>query len=220
MTLVTKQTGPAGKEVKRVYIEEGCDIKRELYLSHAGRPRHLAHRHHRLDRRRHGHRGGRGEDAGEDPQGGDRPGHRHPALPRPQDRLRPGAGRQAGRRLRQVRARPVQGLHRARRLAGRDQPAGRHRRGRRDRARRQDELRRQRAVPPQGHRGAARRGRGGSGRARGRPVRAQLRQARRPDRLHGERRRPGHGDHGHHQALRRRSRPTSSMSAAAPPRSG
>ena len=31
--LVTKQTGPEGKEVKRVYIEEGCDIKRELYLS-------------------------------------------------------------------------------------------------------------------------------------------------------------------------------------------
>ncbi|MBT7138147.1 MAG: ADP-forming succinate--CoA ligase subunit beta, partial [Rhodospirillaceae bacterium] len=31
--LVTKQTGPTGKEVKRVYIEEGCDIARELYLS-------------------------------------------------------------------------------------------------------------------------------------------------------------------------------------------
>jgi succinyl-CoA synthetase beta subunit len=31
--LVTKQTGAAGKEVKRVYIEEGCDIARELYLS-------------------------------------------------------------------------------------------------------------------------------------------------------------------------------------------
>ena len=30
--LVTKQTGPAGKEVKRLYIEDGCDIKRELYL--------------------------------------------------------------------------------------------------------------------------------------------------------------------------------------------
>ena len=30
--LVTKQTGAAGKEVKRVYIEEGCDIKRELYV--------------------------------------------------------------------------------------------------------------------------------------------------------------------------------------------
>src|SRR5512144_1534038 len=33
MTLITKQTGPAGKEVKRVYIEEGCDIRRECYLS-------------------------------------------------------------------------------------------------------------------------------------------------------------------------------------------
>src|SRR5208282_4950530 len=32
MTLVTHQTGPEGKEVKRVYVEEGCDIKRELYL--------------------------------------------------------------------------------------------------------------------------------------------------------------------------------------------
>jgi succinyl-CoA synthetase beta subunit len=31
--LVTKQTGEKGKEVKRVYIEEGVDIKRELYLS-------------------------------------------------------------------------------------------------------------------------------------------------------------------------------------------
>jgi succinyl-CoA synthetase beta subunit len=31
--LVTKQTGAAGKEVKRLYIEEGCDIARELYLA-------------------------------------------------------------------------------------------------------------------------------------------------------------------------------------------
>jgi succinyl-CoA synthetase beta subunit len=31
-TLITKQTGADGREVKRVYIEEGCDIKRELYL--------------------------------------------------------------------------------------------------------------------------------------------------------------------------------------------
>jgi succinyl-CoA synthetase beta subunit len=30
--LVTKQTGPAGRQVKRLYIEEGCDIARELYL--------------------------------------------------------------------------------------------------------------------------------------------------------------------------------------------
>ncbi|MCH8240142.1 MAG: ADP-forming succinate--CoA ligase subunit beta [Proteobacteria bacterium] len=33
MTLVTHQTGPAGKQVSRVYVEEGCDIERELYLS-------------------------------------------------------------------------------------------------------------------------------------------------------------------------------------------
>ena len=58
-TLVTKQTGPAGKQVNRLYIEDGADIARELYLSilidrTVGRARIR-----RLDRRRHGHRGGR-----------------------------------------------------------------------------------------------------------------------------------------------------------------
>ncbi len=33
MTLVTHQTGPEGREVKRIYIEEGSDIKKELYVS-------------------------------------------------------------------------------------------------------------------------------------------------------------------------------------------
>ncbi|MDY0881725.1 ADP-forming succinate--CoA ligase subunit beta [Dongia soli] len=32
MTLVTHQTGPQGRLVKRIYVEGGCDIKRELYL--------------------------------------------------------------------------------------------------------------------------------------------------------------------------------------------
>ena len=32
MQLVTHQTGPGGQLVKRLYIEEGCDIARELYL--------------------------------------------------------------------------------------------------------------------------------------------------------------------------------------------
>jgi succinyl-CoA synthetase beta subunit len=32
-TLVTKQTGPAGRIVRRVYVEAGCEIARELYLS-------------------------------------------------------------------------------------------------------------------------------------------------------------------------------------------
>jgi succinyl-CoA synthetase beta subunit len=32
MQLVTHQTGPAGQKVRRLYVEEGCDIARELYL--------------------------------------------------------------------------------------------------------------------------------------------------------------------------------------------
>jgi succinyl-CoA synthetase beta subunit len=32
MQLVTHQTGPAGQKVRKVYVEEGCDIARELYL--------------------------------------------------------------------------------------------------------------------------------------------------------------------------------------------
>jgi succinyl-CoA synthetase beta subunit len=33
MQLVTHQTGPAGQQVRRLYIEDGADIARELYLS-------------------------------------------------------------------------------------------------------------------------------------------------------------------------------------------
>lgn len=33
MQLVTHQTGPAGQKVRRLYIEQGCDIDRELYVS-------------------------------------------------------------------------------------------------------------------------------------------------------------------------------------------
>ena len=32
MTLVTPQTGPGGRVVRRIYVEEGCDIARELYV--------------------------------------------------------------------------------------------------------------------------------------------------------------------------------------------
>lgn len=32
-TLVTKQTGPAGKQVNRLYLEDGANIQKELYLS-------------------------------------------------------------------------------------------------------------------------------------------------------------------------------------------
>jgi succinyl-CoA synthetase beta subunit len=33
MTLITKQTGAAGKKVRKVYVEDGCNIERELYLA-------------------------------------------------------------------------------------------------------------------------------------------------------------------------------------------
>src|SRR3954463_13988130 len=32
-TLITAQTGPAGKQVNRLYIEEGSEIDKEFYLS-------------------------------------------------------------------------------------------------------------------------------------------------------------------------------------------
>src|ERR1700709_1865470 len=32
-TLVTIQTGPAGKQVNRLYLEDGSDIEKEFYLS-------------------------------------------------------------------------------------------------------------------------------------------------------------------------------------------
>ena len=66
-TLVTHQTGPHGKQVNRLYIEEGSAIEREFYLSMLVDRETLAHRLRRLDRRRHGHRGGRAHAAGQDP---------------------------------------------------------------------------------------------------------------------------------------------------------
>ena len=78
-TLVTHQTGPAGKQVSRVYIEEGSIIARELYLALLVDRGTGAHRLRRLDRGRHGHRGGGGHDAGEDPDLRGRSGDRHAA---------------------------------------------------------------------------------------------------------------------------------------------
>jgi hypothetical protein len=66
-TLVTKQTGPAGKQVNRLYIEDGADIDRELYCSIlVDRETGKVIRLRGLHRRRHGHRGGCRGNAGED----------------------------------------------------------------------------------------------------------------------------------------------------------
>ena len=61
--LVTKQTGPKGKQVNRLYIEEGSTIDRELYLAALVDRATSRVVVRGVDRRRHGHRGGRAQDA-------------------------------------------------------------------------------------------------------------------------------------------------------------
>ena len=58
-TLVTHQTGPQGREVKRLYIEGGMRYRRRAVSVASGRPWQQPRDHHRLQRGRHGHRGSR-----------------------------------------------------------------------------------------------------------------------------------------------------------------
>jgi succinyl-CoA synthetase beta subunit len=57
--LVTHQTGPKGKQVNRLYIEEGAAIAKEFYLSLLVDRETSSGLGRRFDRRRHGHRGRR-----------------------------------------------------------------------------------------------------------------------------------------------------------------
>ena len=66
-TLVTHQTGPRGKEVHRLYVEEGAAIEREFYLSAL------------VDRGRPGYRRGGAVPPGEDRHLQRRSGDRHHA---------------------------------------------------------------------------------------------------------------------------------------------
>ena len=66
-TLVTAQTGDAGKQVNRLYIEDGADIARELYCSLLVDRSDRQGCFRRFDRGRHGHRGCRPRHAREDP---------------------------------------------------------------------------------------------------------------------------------------------------------
>ena len=63
MTLVTTRPAPRASEVQRLYIEDGCDIARELYLGMLVDRATGRITVDRLDRGRHGYRGGRGQDA-------------------------------------------------------------------------------------------------------------------------------------------------------------
>ena len=74
MQLMTHQTGPGGQKVRRLLIEEGADISKELYVGMVVDRVHAARRADGLLRGRHGHRGSRREDPREDPQGVHRSG--------------------------------------------------------------------------------------------------------------------------------------------------
>ena len=82
--LVTIQTGPEGQTVRRVLVEAGCEIARELYLGividrAAGLPVLMA-----SQRRRHEHRRRRRKNARADFQGNVLPRRRPAVVPGPQ----------------------------------------------------------------------------------------------------------------------------------------
>ena len=147
-TLVTKQTGPEGRLVRRLLVEEGVAIARELYVSFiidrsTGRPDV-----HRERRRGHGHRGGGGGDAREDPHRDGGPGDGDAALPGPPARLRARLRGPGLPERDEVPHRALPRLRGARRQPGGDQPDAGHRGRRRARARRQGLGGRQRPLPP------------------------------------------------------------------------
>ena len=63
MKLVTHQTGPEGRIVQRLLIEETLPIERELYLGHRARPRAGQAGLHGFGGGRHGDRRGRRQNA-------------------------------------------------------------------------------------------------------------------------------------------------------------
>ena len=106
MQLVTPQTGPEGKKVQRLLVEQGLAIEHEFYLGMLLDRAHRPRDRDGVDRGRHGHRGGRRHAPREDPQAADRPG----------DRL---AGLAVARAREAARPRPARPAQRARRVHAR-----------------------------------------------------------------------------------------------------
>ncbi len=73
MMLVTHQTGPEGREVKTLLIEEGLPIDQRILSWHHARPRDRPQCFYGVVRRRNGHRKSRGRNARVDPERNDRP---------------------------------------------------------------------------------------------------------------------------------------------------
>ena len=206
-TLVTNQTGPAGKVVHRLYVEKAEPFVRAAVPGVRARPQDRAHPRHRLGAK-----------------AAWRSRKSPPAGPRSllQQQVDPAVGLQAfqarelafglGLNIKQVSqaVTTIMGCYRAFRdldatmveinplVVTKD-----------DRVLALDAKMsfddNAHVPPPEGH-GDARRRRGGSARDAGRGVRPQLRRPHRGHRLHHQRRGPRDGDHGHDQARRRRAR--------------
>ncbi len=116
-TLVTIQTGPEGKTVNQVFVEDGCNIARELYLGHrprSGRRQTRADGQHRRGRR---DRESRRRNARTDLQRTLRPRHRSGALSGPQTLQKARHQRSSRQGSRQVHAGCLPFLRRLRLLA-------------------------------------------------------------------------------------------------------
>ena len=155
MTLVTHQTGPEGRVVQRLLIEEALPIERELYLGIVldrvqGKPVFMASAAGGMDIE---------EVAAKTPElilkETMEPG---PGIPYQARKLAFGIGIPPASISAAVAAMTalVQGVRCRRCVAGGDQSVHPHQRWQGLRARRQDHLRRQRALPSQGPRGTAR----------------------------------------------------------------
>ena len=214
-TLVTIQTGPAGKQVQRLYITDGVDIAKEFYVAllvdrSSGRIAIVASTEGGMDIEAVAH------DTPEkietltiDPATGLMPHHgravaatlglKGDLAKQAQNVLAKLTDAFIGTDASQIEINPLAVTDDGKLLVLDAKVV----------------VRQQCRVPPPRPRGPARPERRGSAGDRGVEIRPRLHQAGRRHRLHGQRRRPRHGDDGHHQAERRRARPISSMSAAA-----
>ena len=204
-TLVTKQTGAAGKQVNRLYIEDGADIARELYLSLLVDRATGRSRLRRLDRRRHGHRGGRARHARKDHHRRHRsgPASRPQTSPKIADALKlEGEAKADAEKLFPI-------LYKA--FTDKDMSLlevnplivmkDGHMRVLDAKVSLRQQCARSAIRELQALRDLTEED---AKEIEASQVRPRLCRARRQYRLHGQRRRPCHGDHGHHQALRRR----------------
>ena len=147
-TLVTHQTGPHGKQVNRLYIEEGSPIDKEFYLSmlidrETSRVAFVVSTEGGMDIE-----DVRAQDAGQNRD------HSRSirstgfmSASRPQRGAGAEARRRSGEASRSRAAQALQGVRRQGHEPARDQSAGRHLGQKADLPRRQDRFRRQRAVP-------------------------------------------------------------------------